>query len=452
MALKGLDIFKLTPKTNCKECGSPTCMAFAMKVAQGAVEISKCPHMSEEALATLSEATAPPMKTIKVGTGEAEYTLGGETVLYRHEKTFVSKTRYAAAISCCDENMDAKLAELKKVDYERIGERMHVEMLYLTYCGNCDAAGYAAFVKKVMEEVPDKTIVLDCTNVEAAKAALDVCKDKKPILDGADASNYEEMSKLATEAGVVLGVRGADINELYDTTAAVEKLGNKNLVLNVGAASIKDAFATTVQIRRAALKDTNRTFGYPSIVNAAALAPGDSRMQAALASLFTVKYGSIVVMEGMSYAQALPLYGLRQNVFTDPQKPMKVEPGIYPLNGGDENSVCLTTVDFALTYFVVSGELERSGVPCNLIISDAGGLSVLTAWAAGKLSSTSVSKFIQENVEDKIKCRKLIIPGKVAVLKGDIEAKLPGWEVIVAPNEAVQLVKFLKDMQATGEI
>ena len=452
MALKGLDIFKLTPKTNCKECGSPTCMAFAMKVAQGAVEISKCPHMSEEALATLSEATAPPMKTIKVGTGEAEYTLGGETVLYRHEKTFVSKTRYAAAISCCDENMDAKLAELKKVDYERIGERMHVEMLYLTYCGNCDAAGYAAFVKKVMVEVPDKTIVLDCTNVEAAKAALDVCKDKKPILDGADASNYEEMSKLATEAGVVLGVRGADINELYDTTAAVEKLGNKNLVLNVGAASIKDAFATTVQIRRAALKDTNRTFGYPSIVNAAALAPGDSRMQAALASLFTVKYGSIVVMEGMSYAQALPLYGLRQNVFTDPQKPMKVEPGIYPLNGGDENSVCLTTVDFALTYFVVSGELERSGVPCNLIISDAGGLSVLTAWAAGKLSSTSVSKFIQENVEDKIKCRKLIIPGKVAVLKGDIEAKLPGWEVIVAPNEAVQLVKFLKDMQANGEI
>lgn len=452
MALKGLDIFKLTPKTNCKECGSPTCMAFAMKVAQGAVEISKCPHMSEEALATLSEATAPPMKTIKVGTGEAEYTLGGETVLYRHEKTFVSKTRYAAAISCCDENMDAKLAELKKVDYERIGERMHVEMLYLTYCGNCDAAGYAAFVKKVMEEVPDKTIVLDCTNVEAAKAALDVCKGKKPILDGADASNYEEMSKLATEAGVVLGVRGADINELYDTTAAVEKLGNKNLVLNVGAASIKDAFATAVQIRRAALKDTNRTFGYPSIVNAAALAPGDSRMQAALASLFTVKYGSIVVMEGMSYAQALPLYGLRQNVFTDPQKPMKVEPGIYPLNGGDENSVCLTTVDFALTYFVVSGELERSGVPCNLIISDAGGLSVLTAWAAGKLSSTSVSKFIQENVEDKIKCRKLIIPGKVAVLKGDIEAKLPGWEVIVAPNEAVQLVKFLKDMQANGEI
>ena len=450
MALKGLDIFKLTPKTNCKECGSPTCMAFSKKVAQGAVDISKCPHMSEDALAALSEATAPPRKTIKVGTGDGEYTLGGETVLFRHEKTFVSKPRYAVSVSCCEENMEAKFEAAKLVDYDRIGERMHVEMLYLDYCGDCTPEGYAEFVKAAAGS--GKTLVLGCTNVDAAKAALDVCKDSKPVLDGADASNYEAMSKLAAEAGVVLGVRGADINELYDTVAAIEKLGNKNLVLNVGTASVKDAFATAVQIRRAALKNTERTFGYPAIVNVGKLAPNDAAMQAALASLFTVKYGSIIVMESMNYAQALPLYGLRQNVFTDPQKPMKVEPGIYALNGGDENSVCLTTVDFALTYFVVSGELERSGVPCNLIISDAGGLSVLTAWAAGKLSSTSVSKFIIENVEPKVKSRKLIIPGKVAVLKGDIEAKLPGWEVIVAPNEAVQLVKFLKDMQANGEI
>lgn len=449
MALKGLDIFKLTPKTNCKECGSPTCMAFSMKVAQGAVDITKCPHMSEDALASLSEATAPPMKTIKVGTGDAEYSLGGETVLFRHEKTFVSKPRYAVSVCCCDADADAKLAAAGTVDYDRIGERMHVEMIYVNYCGG-DAAAYAELAKKAADT--GKVVILGCTCVDAAKAALEVCKAGKPILDGADASNYEAMSALATEAGVVLGVRGADINELYDTVAAIEKLGNKNLVINVGTASIKEAYANTVQIRRAALKNTDRTFGYPTIVNVGALAAGDEVMQAALASLFTVKYGSIIVMEGMSYAQALPLYGLRQNVFTDPQKPMKVEPGIYPLNGADENSVCITTVDFALTYFVVSGELERSGVPCNLVISDAGGLSVLTAWAAGKLSSTTVSKFIIENVEPKVKSRKLIIPGKVAVLKGDIEAKLPGWEVIVAPNEAVQLVKFLKDMQANGEI
>ena len=256
------------------------------------------------------------------------------------------------------------------------------------------------------------------------------------------------MNAVATEAGVVLGVSGKDLNELYDTVAALEKLGNKNLVLDTTGADVKETFANTVQVRRAALKDQDRTFGYPSIVNLVKIAKGDHHLQAALASVFTMKYGSIIVMEQMTYAEALPLFGLRQNVYTDPQKPMKVEPGIYPLNGADENSLVVTTVDFALTYFVVSGELERSGVPLNLVINDAGGLSVLTSWAAGKFSSTSISEYIKEEVEPKVKCRKLVIPGKVAVLKGDLEAKLPGWEIIVGPREAVQLVKFLKDMQA----
>ena len=448
MGLSGIQIFKLTPKKNCKECGCPTCMAFSMKVAQGALEISKCPHMSEDALAQLSEATAPPMKTIKVGSGDNEFTLGGETVLFRHEKTFVSKTRYAVSLCTCmdDAAIDAKLAAIPKVDYERISERMFVEMIYVNYEDGADKDRYVEIVKKAA--ALGRTLVLGCKDIEAAKAALAVCKDGKPVLNGADASNYAEMSAVATEAGVVLGVTGADLNELYDTVAALEKAGNKNLILDVGTKSIKEAYGNAVQIRRAALKDQDRTFGYPTLVNLSVLAHGDRNLQQALASMFTMKYGSIVVMEQLEYAEALPLFGLRQDVFTDPQKPMKVEPGIYALNGADENSLCLTTVDFALTYFVVSGELERSGVPCNLIISDAGGLSVLTAWAAGKLSSTSVSKYIQENVEDKVKCRKLIIPGKVAVLKGDIEAKLPGWEVIVAPLEAVQLVKFLKDLTA----
>ena len=452
MGLSGIQIFKMTPKKNCKECGCPTCMAFSMKVAQGAMDISQCPHMSEDALAQLSEATAPPMKTVKIGAGENEFSLGGETVLFRHEKTYVSKTRYAVSLCSCmdDAAIDAKLAEIPKVDYERIGERMFAELVYVNYAADTDKDRYVEIVKKAA--ALNRTLILGCKDVELAKAALEVCKEAKPVLNGADASNYAEMSAVATEAGVVLGVTGKDLNELYDTVAALEKAGNKNLILDVGTASIKEAYGNAVQIRRAAVKDQDRTFGYPTLVNVAALAHGDRVMQQALLSMFTMKYGSIVVVETLDYAEALPLFGLRQNVFTDPQKPMKVEPGIYALNGADENSLCLTTVDFALTYFVVSGELERSGVPCNLIISDAGGLSVLTAWAAGKLSSTSVSKFIQETVEPKIKCRKLIIPGKVAVLKGDIEAKLPGWEVIVAPNEAVQLVKFLKDLKANGEI
>ena len=400
MGLSGIQIFKMTPKKNCKECGCPTCMAFSMKVAQGAMDISQCPHMSEDALAQLSEATAPPMKTVKIGAGENEFSLGGETVLFRHEKTYVSKTRYAVSLCSCmdDAAIDAKLAEIPKVDYERIGERMFAELVYVNYAADTDKDRYVEIVKKAA--ALNRTLILGCKDVELAKAALEVCKEAKPVLNGADASNYAEMSAVATEAGVVLGVTGKDLNELYDTVAALEKAGNKNLILDVGTASIKEAYGNAVQIRRAAVKDQDRTFGYPTLVNVAALAHGDRVMQQALLSMFTMKYGSIVVVETLDYAEALPLFGLRQNVFTDPQKPMKVEPGIYALNGADENSLCLTTVDFALTYFVVSGELERSGVPCNLIISDAGGLSVLTAWAAGKLSSTSVAKYIQVNVED----------------------------------------------------
>ena len=442
MALKGLDIFKLSPKKNCKECGCPTCMAFSMKVAQGAVDIAACPYFAPEALAKLSAATEPPMKTIKVGAG---LSLGGETVLFRHEKTFVSRTRYAMSLCTCmdDETVAQKLEDIKKVDYERIGERMFVEMVYVNYSAD-GKQDYVELVKKAAET--GRILILDCKDAEIAKAALEVCKDGKPILNGADASNYEAMNAVATAAGVVLGVSGADLSEIPYTIEKLEGLGNKNLVIDVTGADVKETFKNAVQIRKAAIKDGDRTFGYPSIVNLHKIAAGDLHKQAALLSLFTMKYGSVIVAEHIGYAEALPLYGLRQNLFTDPQKPMKVEPGIYPLNGADENSVCLTTVDFALTYFLVSGELERSGVPVNLIINDAGGLSVLTSWAAGKFSSSSIAKFFQEqDIEGKIKSRKLIIPGKVAVLKGELEAKMPGWEIIIAPNEAVQLVKFMKD-------
>ena len=445
MALKGLDIFKLSPKKNCKECGCPTCMAFSMKVAQGAVDIAACPYFAPEALAKLSAATEPPMKTIKVGAGDAELSLGGETVLFRHEKTFVSRTRYAMSLCTCmdDETVAQKLEDIKKVDYERIGERMFVEMVYVNYSAD-GKQDYVELVKKAAET--GRILILDCKDAEIAKAALEVCKDGKPILNGADASNYEAMNAVATAAGVVLGVSGADLSEIHDTVEKLEGLGNKNLVIDVTGADVKETFKNAVQIRKAAIKDGDRTFGYPSIVNLHKIAAGDLHNQAALLSLFTMKYGSVIVAEHIGYAEALPLYGLRQNLFTDPQKPMKVEPGVYPLNGADENSVCLTTVDFALTYFLVSGELERSGVPVNLIINDAGGLSVLTSWAAGKFSSSSIAKFFQEqDIEGKIKSRKLIIPGKVAVLKGELEAKMPGWEIIIAPNEAVQLVKFMKD-------
>ena len=442
MALKGLDIFKLTPKTNCKDCGNPTCMAFAMKVASGALPIEKCPHMSSEALSTLSEATAPPMKSYKVG----DLALGGETVLSRHEKTLVSKTLYAVQVcDCMDEaRQDEVLKNIPAVDYERISERMYVEMVYVRHSADKAPADFAALVSKA--KALGRPLVLSCTDVEAMKAGIEAAAGCDIIVNGATPDNYADMSAVAAGAKALLGVRADSLEALHEVVEKLEAAGNKNLILEVSTASVKEAYADAVQIRRAALKDGDRTFGYPAIVNVAALSDGDAHLEAALLSLFTCKYGSIVVCSEMTYAKALPLYGLRQNIFTDPQKPMKVTPGIYPINGADENSPCCLTVDFALTYFLVSGEIERSKMPVNLLITDASGMSVLTAWAAGKFSSSSIKKFFDEfDINNKIKSRALIIPGKVAVMKGEIQDKLPDWSVIVGTTEAVQLVKYLRD-------
>ena len=441
MAVKGLDIFKLSPKKNCKECGSPTCMAFCMKVAQGAVPITKCPYMSEEAIALLSEATAPPMQTITVGA----HKLGGETVMMRHEKTLVNRNLFAATLdtSMDDASIEERIALVKKVDYERIGEREMVECVFVHDAGDC--AKFVELCKKAAA-LPDRTVIIDTKDVETAKAAVEAIKDSKPILNGANKDNFNDMNEIAKAAGLVLGVSGTDLSELHDTVAALEKAGNKNLILDVTAPTIKETFANAVLVRRTAIKDGDRTFGYPSIVNLGVLCNHDEHLETALAAMFVVKYGSIIVMDKVGYAEALPLYGLRQNIFTDPQKPMKVAPGIYPINGAGPDDPCALTVDFALTYFLVSGELERSKIPVNLLITDASGMSVLTAWAAGKFSSTSVKKFFDEfDVASKINNRTLIIPGKVSVMKGEIQDKLPEWNVVVGTREAVELVKYLRD-------
>ncbi|MCL2826946.1 MAG: hypothetical protein FWD72_06030, partial [Eggerthellaceae bacterium] len=268
-----------------------------------------------------------------------------------------------------------------------------------------------------------------------------------PMLIGANAGNFSDFNAIATQHGLVLAVEGASLEEMHEAIEGLEGLGNKNLAVFIGNCTIKDAFAAAVQVRRSALLDGDASFGYPAFLDLASIAPGDLHLQSALAALFTLRYGSVIALEHIGIAEALPLFGLRQNIFTDPQKPMKVDPGIYPLNGADKDALCVITVDFALTYFVVSGELERSGVPVNLLIADAGGYSVLTAWAAGKFSASSIAKFFAESeIESKVESRTLVIPGKVAVLKGEIEAYLPGWKVVVGPAEAIALVKFLKEM------
>ena len=318
-----------------------------------------------------------------------------------------------------------------------------VECVFVHDAGDC--AKFVELCKKAAA-LPDRTVIIDTKDVETAKAAVEAIKDSKPILNGANKDNFNDMNEIAKAAGLVLGVSGTDLSELHDTVAALEKAGNKNLILDVTAPTIKETFANAVLVRRTAIKDGDRTFGYPSIVNLGVLCNHDEHLETALAAMFVVKYGSIIVMDKVGYAEALPLYGLRQNIFTDPQKPMKVAPGIYPINGAGPDDPCALTVDFALTYFLVSGELERSKIPVNLLITDASGMSVLTAWAAGKFSSTSVKKFFDEfDIASKINNRTLIIPGKVAVMKGEIQDKLPEWNVVVGTREAVELVKYLRD-------
>ena len=218
MAVKGLDIFKLSPKKNCKECGSPTCMAFCMKVAQGAVPITKCPYMSEEAVALLSEATAPPMKTIEVGT----HKLGGETVMMRHEKTLVNRNLFAATLATDmdDAAIDARIEGIKKVDYERIGEREMVECVFVHDAG--DSAKFVELCKKAAA-LPDRTVIIDTKDVDTAKAAVEAIKDNKPILNGANKDNFAAMSEIAKAAGIVLGISGKDLSELHDTVAAARE-------------------------------------------------------------------------------------------------------------------------------------------------------------------------------------------------------------------------------------
>lgn len=449
MALKALDIFKLTPKKNCKDCGFPTCMAFCMKVASGAVEVNKCPHMSDDALAKLSEATAPLMRGIKVGAGNSEYELGAETVLFRHEKTLVNRNRYAVAFCECmtDEQVDAKLANIKAVDYVRIGEEMKAEMALIEYFENKE--GFLRVVNKVKDSGLDLAYILVCEDAAIAKEAVEILKDKKPVVYGATKENYKEMIEVVKEDKLALGVKASSLEELYATVELVQAAGYRELILDVTGENIKDTFTNAVQVRRIALKEQDRTFGYPSIVFANKLSKENPMMEVALSSMFTVKYGSIIVIDDIDYAKALSLFALRQNIYTDPQKPMRVEPKIYPINNPDENSPVIVTVDFALTYFIVSGDVERSKVPVWLAIPDAGGYSVLTAWSAGKFGGSSIANFIKEsNVGEMTKNRDLIIPGKVAVLKGDIEECLPGWNVVIGTEESMELPKFLREYKA----
>ncbi|MBU4319043.1 MAG: acetyl-CoA decarbonylase/synthase complex subunit gamma [Proteobacteria bacterium] len=444
MALTGIQIFKLLPKTNCKECGVPTCLAFAMNLASGKAELDSCPYVSEEAKAQLAEASAPPIRPVVIGKGVRKVTTGGETVQYRHEKTFFNPTALAALVASdiSDADLSKKLKGFNALQFERVGLNLRPELIALKdVSGNKDAF---AKVAKVIAETSEFNLILMSDNVDVMKAGVEASKFKKPLIYAATAANVDAFGALAKDNDLPIAVKAASVEALVPLTEKLAAMGIKDMVLDSGAREPKALFEDQVAIRRAALKNMNRSVGFPTITFACEMA-SNLDMETLIAATFIAKYSGIVVLSDFTGESVFPLLLERLNIFTDPQRPMTVTEGIYEINNPDENSPILVTTNFALTYFIVSGEIEASKVPCWLLIKDSEGLSVLTAWAAGKFAGDDVGMFVKKSgIMEKAKKQELIIPGYAAAIVGDIEEELPGWNIIVGPREAAHIPAFLK--------
>ncbi|MEJ5359200.1 MAG: acetyl-CoA decarbonylase/synthase complex subunit gamma [Desulfobacterales bacterium] len=444
MALTGIQIFKLLPKTNCKECGVPTCLAFAMNLASGKAELDSCPYVSEEARAALSEAAAPPIRPVVVGKGVRQATTGGETVQYRHEKTFYNPTLLAARVPADIEpgELGRRLKTWNAFQYERVGLNLRPELVAVQDTGK--GAEPFARTAKAVAETSEFNLILMTEDPAVMKAGVAACGFKRPLLYAATAENLEAMGALAKESGLPLAVKAPSAAGLAPLTQKLTALGLKDLVLDPGSRELKQAHEDMVAIRRAALKDGNRALGFPTIVFPCEMA-SNLDVETMLAATFVAKYGGIVVLSDFAGESLFPLLLERLNIFTDPQRPMTVTQGIYEINNPNENSPVLVTTNFALTYFIVSGEIESSRVPSYLLIKDSEGLSVMTAWAAGKFSGDDVGQFVKKSgIEEKTKTREVIIPGYAAAIAGDMEEELPGWKVTVGPREAAHIPAFLK--------
>ncbi len=444
MALTGIQIFKLLPKTNCKECGVPTCLAFAMNLASGKAELDSCPYVSDEAREQLSEASAPPIRPVAVGKGVRAATTGGETVQYRHEKTFYNPTLLAAAVGSdiAEADLEAKLKNWNAFQFERVGLNLRPEMVLLKDAGG-DGAAFAATAKKIAE-TSEFNLILMTEDAGVMKSGIEACGFKRPLMYAATEANADEFGALAKDNDLPLAVKADSIEGLTSLTEKLTAAGLKDLVLDPGSREIKQAHQDQIALRRAALKDGNRTLGFPTITFPCEMA-SNLDMETLIAGMFIAKYGGIAVLSDFTGESLFPLLLERLNIYTDPQRPMTVTEGIYEINNPDENSPVMVTTNFALTYFIVSGEVEGSRVPAYLLIKDSEGLSVMTAWAAGKFAGDDVGMFVKKSgIADKVKHQELIIPGYAAAIAGDVEEELPGWTITVGPREAAHLPGFLK--------
>jgi len=447
MALTGVEIFKLLPKTNCKKCGFPTCLAFAMKLAQRQASLDLCPDVSEEAKQKLSDASAPPVKPVTLGAGDKAVKMGEETVLFRHDKRFVNPCVFALEIqdTLSEAEIQRRIEDVRTSEIDRVGQKLRIDAIALTNTSH-DAGKFESAAKIAATKAPDIPVILCTALPQAADAAVKLFADRKALIYGANAENLEAMANIAKTYKTALGVAGNGLDELAGLTEKVKSLGVEDMVIDSGARKAKEIMEHNTIIRRAAIKKNFKPLGYPVITFAER---EDRVFETLVAAIGVAKYSSIIVLSSAEKWKNLALFTLRQNIYTDPQVPMQVEQKIYKIGEPTSESPLFVTTNFSLTYFIVSGEIENSKVPGYLAVMDCEGLSVLTAWAAGKFTASKIAQFIKESgIEGDVKHRELIIPGYVAILSGAIEDKLGGWKITVGPREANGIPAFLRSRAA----
>jgi len=439
MALTGLEIFKLLPNKNCNECGVPTCLAFAMKLAAKSAEPTLCPYISEESMNILGASQSPPIKKLNFKLGNNSYEIGAETILYRHEKTFINKTLIALEISdnLSDSDFSNKINEIKFYEFERVGEKLECECISLKN----DSNNKENFINKFKNiQQFNKIIILSNINPDILNDIMQIENNhSRLIINSINKSDIDAYANLIKDKEIKAVLSSDNLNDLFDITETAENLGIKNIILKTQSDTISQLLEKNISLRRLAINKSFKPSGYPILTES------DDQINSIITGV--CKYSSIVILKKYNGASLFPLLTLRQNIYTDPQKPLQIQPGIYDVGEPKEDSPLIVTTNFSLTYFIVSGEIENSPYNARLLITDSEGMSVLTAWSANKFSAQLIAKsLINSNIEQKISHKKLIIPGYVAILKGELEDELSGWDIMVGPQEASDLSPYLNEM------
>lgn len=440
MALSGIQIYKLLPQTNCKECGFPTCLAFAMKLAAKQVELSSCPYVSDESKAQLEESSAPPIRLITLKGKGLEVKAGNEVVMYRHEKTFYNRTGVFIKVntSIPEDELEKLVIKIDKYRVNYVGIELEVDGIAIND-DTQDADKMKQVVNKV-RSVSSKPIIFVSNSLSVLEAGLSQLDGECPLICCATIDNWEGVTELAKKYKAALAAASSQLDELADMTEKIKAKGIEDIVLVPQGKNLGHHLILQTQIRNLALKSNFRALGYPTLTFC------ENSVQAGQA---ISKYSAFVILDTFEEELIYPLLVLRQNIYTDPQKPIQVQPGLYEINAPKDTDPVLVTTNFSITYFSVANEVEGSGLPAWLLVADAEGMSVLTAWAAGKFDAERIAKAVKStNIGEKLKRKRIVLPGAVAVLSGEVEAELPEWEVRVGPREAVDIPKFYK--QALG--